>query len=1032
MALPACSSLIVALVVCLVLLAGPRPAAAQMPPDGRWETRTTAHFRVTYPAHLSRLGARAAARAEAAHRLLAETFVEAPDGRIDVVVTDHTDASNGFARVFPTNQAIAVAAPPTDGLSLSYFDDWLDLVLVHELAHVFHLNEIGTPGSIVRALFGRLPLSWPTFPGLATPHWTREGLATWYESALTTAGRADGTYFEMMLRTAALEEAFEELDEASGTSPVWPDGERAYAYGSLFFSHLLEEHGPEKMRDFARAVAGQWIPYRLNAAADDAFGIDFGAAWSAWREEREETARARADSLAERAPITAPEGLATHGRWALRPSAGPSGDTIAYLRSDGRSEPGIQLLSPDSRAGRDVGRTNGLADFAWTPDGDLLVAQYEHTGRYRLRSDLYRFGRDGDVRRLTRGARLDQPDVAPDGSVAVAVQEGEGTNRLVEVDLRDGSFRVLVPFDPEVHWAYPQISPHGRWIAVSRWRSGGRHFDVVLLDRTGGLVHRISRRESVDLAPTWSPDGRWLVWSSDRSGIWNLLAVPVDATDGTAGTPRQLTNMLTGAAFPSVGREGRWLYFSGYHADGWHVERIPFEPESGIEPFPLDPRFRAPASDERIVREERLSGSAGPEQPGTDSVGTVGPYRAGPTVLPRYWLPSLRVAEETRDGSGRRVEVLSAAYGARTSGRDVLGRHSYGVEAAVAPGSGRFEGALGYAYSGLGNPVVGLGISQSWDAPARAVQARDEEGVQELFPVERERALTVATNFVRRRYRDELSLELGVGYVRERRSFLTRELEESARFRPVRRHRNLLEAAATLAGDGTQRHAFSISPEDGGRGFLRLRAREELGLPDSLTNVAGLDRSFQEAVAGVRLYRGFSAPGFANHVLALRGAAGVARGPGADALHFEVGGASGRPEPLTGAALFGGSSLLFPVRGYAAGARIGRFAWSTSAEYRFPLLLVHEGLSLLPIHLDRISGSVFFDAGNAWGPRLGGEPSRFQNERRPALASAGAELAFVVLPLWSSDLTVRAGSAFPFRQRSFTSPAAYVRIGISF
>ena len=83
-----------------------------------------------------------------------------------------------------------------------------------------------------------------------------------------------GTYHRMIVRTAALEERVEALDEASGDSPAWPAGNRAYAYGSLFFEYLLDKHGPDRMAAFTEAVAGQWVPYRLDAAGRHAFGTE--------------------------------------------------------------------------------------------------------------------------------------------------------------------------------------------------------------------------------------------------------------------------------------------------------------------------------------------------------------------------------------------------------------------------------------------------------------------------------------------------------------------------------------------------------------------------------------------------------------------------------------------------------------------------------------------------------------------------------------------------------------------------------------
>ncbi len=233
------------------------PGARAQAPDEHWETLTTEHFRITFPHGMEALGRRAGARAEVAWNELSQGFVKAPSGKIDVLVTDHTDLTNGYADVTPSDRVVVFARPPVDDPNLGFFDDWIELVITHELTHIFHLDETGSLGRPLRAVFGRVPVSWPFFPDLGLPRWTKEGVATWYESYLTHAGRTEGTYHEMQIRTAILEHRFEELAEASADSPVWPAGNRAYAYGSLFFKYLLDKHGEEKMGTFAQAVAGQ-------------------------------------------------------------------------------------------------------------------------------------------------------------------------------------------------------------------------------------------------------------------------------------------------------------------------------------------------------------------------------------------------------------------------------------------------------------------------------------------------------------------------------------------------------------------------------------------------------------------------------------------------------------------------------------------------------------------------------------------------------------------------------------------------------
>ena len=176
--------------------------------------------------------------------------------------------------------------------------------------------------------------------------------------------------------------------------------------------------------------------------------------------------------------------------------------------------------------------------------------------------------------------------------------------------------------------------------------------------------------------------------------------------------------------------------------------------------------------------------------------------------------------------------------------------------------------------------------------------------------------------------------------------------------------------------------------------------------------------------------------GFSNHVLGVRLSGGLASGPGANRNHFDVGGAEGTPEALTGYGLFGGSPLLLPLRGYRAGERRGTRAWTASAEYRFPILLVDRGAGLFPLFFDRVHGSVFWDAGNAWGPELAVDFEEYQNPRKRILMSAGAELSVILSPLYQPSLTLRFGAGVPLVENDVESesldPVYYVRIGNAF
>ena len=382
------------------LLAG--RAEAQVDPSGSWRTLHTPHFRIHFRPAYRDAALTQAREAERSYGLLA-TELHPPRGVVDITLADDIDAANGFTTVVPTNRITIFAAPPAGDHGLLFFDNWLRLVTTHELAHVFHLDRSrGLWGGLQR-VFGRAP---GLFPNEYQPSWVIEGLATYYESKFTNAGRVRGSFHTQLLAA----------DHAAGASRSpwnatlftrWADGLVPYAYGSRFFHYLAGAVGDSVVPRFAEATAAQLIPFRVGRqVARVAPGRTLSGEWP----------RGTAPDL----PVLRGAPPAAHVLDSLLrtepvPRVSPDGRRVAYVRDDGKGTSVLRVVDAATERPVVAHRVNGGVDYDWLGD-TLVVTQLDFTSRWRIRSDLYRWVPGRAWRRATRGARL----VAPPGAADVS------------------------------------------------------------------------------------------------------------------------------------------------------------------------------------------------------------------------------------------------------------------------------------------------------------------------------------------------------------------------------------------------------------------------------------------------------------------------------------------------------------------------------------------------------------------------------------------------------------------------------------
>jgi hypothetical protein len=680
----------------MVLAPALTSASGRYDPRLRFQTISTTRFDIHYHQGEEPQARRLARLAEVVAAELDATLGR-PSGRVQVILVDQSDLSNGWATPLPFNTIeIAVASP--DGSSLiGNTDDWLRLVFVHEYTHVVHLSRGRGWIEGLRRVFGRMPL---LYPNLYLPLWQIEGIAVHEESALTGQGRVPDRNFRAIADVASAESRFERIDRANGGLVDWPSGQAQYVYGAYFHEFLVARYGEASLRQLTDSTAGR-VPYFGSRAFKKIFKRSLGDLWREFEAASREpvaAASARVKRLTEDGFVVAGPRLAADGRLYYS-VVNPNGFPALLVREPGATE---------SRkvADRYLGTSVGFAG------SEIVFDHMEIEHQVGLQSDLYAVApRGGHARRLTHGARAGDPDVSPDGRVIVCTIQRVDRRDLAILDVPTASARAVTPLvsQPGVHFFSPRWSPDGRWIAAERTSRQSRS-EVVLIDAATKLVARTvaSSPGSRSVSPAWAADGR-LFFASDRDGDGFRIFV----TDIETGATSRLEDSGANATSPEPSRDGLTLVFVGLTPGGHDLFSVSLESARWTTVGPAAVEAQVP------------SGVGAPSGAPATTVPSAS-YSPLRTIAPRFWTPTL---ESDQD---------ELVVGAATGGTDALGRHVYAAEVGWATARGRPDWQVAYAYDRW-RPTFFGNIADDTD-PWRDGEIRTREGnAGVLYPIRRVR-----------------------------------------------------------------------------------------------------------------------------------------------------------------------------------------------------------------------------------------------------------------------------------------------------
>jgi len=933
---------------CSILLLHASLASAKFDPSFTWSTLETPHFSIEYHQGEEELAKRVAVIAEDVHDRLVPRIKWDPSGRTHLVLVDSVDDTNGLTTVFPYRSITLYITQPLGepGFGTTAYDEWMRTLIMHEYAHVLHLDMVNGVPSALQYILGRL-----YFPNQFQPIWLIEGLAVYEETEQTSGGRGRSPGSEMIIRMAVLEDKFPRMSQAATFPDFWPAGQVPYLFGEGFSRYIVEKYGREKLADISVRYSKYGIPWFVDVNGRSILGEWYSNLWNDWQSElRTRYAKLRDELSAQ--GLTASLALTHRGFINVSPAVSPDNKRIAYTVLNADEFPAIYVMNSDGTGDRKLvenvtSSTSSGESIAWSPEGSgIFYTKQDFRKNTNIYNDIYYFDlkREKEIR-ITRGLRARDPYPSPDGKKLVFVTNKLGKTRLAVADLPNNFSRPILEKDvtwlsgeSENQYETPRFSPDGTELVVGVRQPGG-YKDIWVLDARGGKVEELMHDRAVDGGAIWSPDGRFIYFTSDRTGIFNLYAY-----ERATKTISQVTNVLGGAFMPAPTPDGKAIVFASYSATGYDLHLRPADSASWKPAGHYQDRYPVVTYQDKPVET------------------TTSSYNPLPTLVPRFWIPWYGFSEES-----------GSLLGFLTFGQDAVERHSYLLSGLYSRKTHRSWYTFDYAYDGL-YPTIQVSASDVDGTYSDLLS--DPAGTRDY--VQKEKTIDVALVFPLFKMQRQHMLILG--YRQKDLADLTTMPPWPGYSGPVPAEGRFTSGRVSYLFNNARQYGFSISPE-GGRTINIGAEKFDKGL--------GGDFTITKYTADWHEY--IDLPG-KHHVLLARAFGGVSSGDVIPQGAFQLGGDN--PGDTT---IFVDDENVF-LRGYPINEYRGRKAALASLEYRFPVVDVETGLSNAPVFFRRLHGAVFAEAGNAWDNGLRG--SEFKR-------SVGAEARFDTTLAYYVPITFR-------------------------
>ncbi len=602
-----------------------------------WYTIESDHFLVHFQEGNSRPAQVTSRIAEEIYGPVTELYDYVPDQKINIVLIDRFDFSNGAAYFY--DNKIEIWLPSLD-TPLRGTHNWLRNVITHELVHIIQLQvsmkqSRRRPASYLQwlsyedvrrpdVLYG-FPSGFISYPfsGISMPAWMAEGTAQFMTENLNYDYW--DSHRDMLLRSNILDGTYLSL-EKMGTfhSKTSMERELVYNMGFDLTRYISETFGQQAVADVSREFSNRGV-FDVRKAIKNVTGIDGREVHRNWIEDRKQQYLEQIAEL----ELSEFEYIEEEGFFNFFPTFHNDNQSIAYLTNRGRHDARLTLVMKDLENNEtktafhlprilhhnhshhggschddplNIERVS--TSFSFSPDGESLVyskiTQNRYGEEYR---DLFLYDiKENESQQLTKSGRIMDPAWHPSEKKVAAVQLYDGSANLVIYDMDADSIQRLTHFEHSEQSYRPVWHPDGNRLYFSYADVSMRgiyEFDI----RTGEKQPVLASLHVDYRDPFVSPDGEFLYFSSDFSGIYNIYRMPL-----LGGDKVQITEVSGGAFMPVVDNEGTLIY-SGFTSGGYKIKK--HKPSNArVIPFDAEPVVRNQRFDAREIEPLNLFNDA--------------------------------------------------------------------------------------------------------------------------------------------------------------------------------------------------------------------------------------------------------------------------------------------------------------------------------------------------------------------------------------------------------------------------------------